>query len=64
MVSDWKDCWKWFSIHAATALIGVNLAQQLLPSFQALMSPSAFGYANAALGVLVIVGRLAAQPNS
>lgn len=64
MVSDWKDCWKWFSIHAALLITLVNAAQSMLPQFQALMSPSAFGYANAVLGVLVIVGRLAAQPQA
>ena len=61
MVNDWKNCWKWFSIHAALIIMLVNTAQQLLPQFAAMMSPATFAWVNAALGVLVIVGRLAAQ---
>lgn len=64
MVSDWKDAWKWFSVHVAVVIALVNAAQTLLPQFQALMSPATFAYINAALGVLVIVARITSQGGS
>ena len=64
MVNDWKDCWKWLSVHAALLIILFDTAQQVLPQFAAVMSPEQFAWTNAALGVAVIVGRLIKQGGS
>lgn len=61
MVSDWKDAWKWMSVHVAVIIALVNAAQVMLPQFQALLPANVFAWANAGLGVLVIVVRLIPQ---
>jgi hypothetical protein len=66
MVDDWKDCWKWFSVHVALIIALFNALQGLMPQFQALMSPTWFAGINAALGLVVILARVTAQgvPNA
>ena len=66
MVEDWKECWKWYSMHAATVLLVFNAAAQLLPAFQAWMPPTTFAAVNTVIGLGIIMGRLAAQgaPNA
>jgi len=61
MIENWKDAWKWMSVHVALVIAVVNAAQGLLPQFQALLPANAFAWANAGLGVLVIVVRLIPQ---
>ncbi|MFH1010333.1 MAG: hypothetical protein V1784_03760 [bacterium] len=62
MISDWKDCWKWFSVHVAIIIAALNAAMALLPSLQGLLTPGQYAVANATLGVAVIVARLVNQP--
>jgi hypothetical protein len=64
MVPDWKDAWKWLSVHVAIVIAVVNAAQIILPQFQGLLPPDAFTWINAGLGVAVIVARLIPQPNA
>ena len=61
MIEDWRDAWKWMSVHVALGIALVNAAQGLLPQFQALLPPNAFAWTNAVLGVLVIVVRVIPQ---
>ena len=64
MVSDWKNAWKWLSIHAAviTALIGV--LQATLPYFQGMLTGPQFGALTAFCGVATIIARLVNQVGS
>ena len=64
MVSDWKQAWKWLSIHVAVIIALVNAGVALLPQFQGMLTPSQYAYANAVLGVAVVVARLINQPGS
>lgn len=61
MVENWKDAWKWLSVHVALVIAVVNAAQVMLPQFQALLPPDTFTWINAGLGVAVIVARLIPQ---
>ena len=61
MISDWKDAWKWMSVHVAIVIALVNAAQIMLPQFQALLPPDTFTWINAGLGVAVIVARMIPQ---
>ena len=61
MISNWKDAWKWLSVHVAVIISLVNVAQTLLPQFQALLTPTQFAAINAALGVAVIIARVIPQ---
>ena len=60
-VSDWKDAWKWLSIHIATILTVVNALQASVLQFQGFMTPQQLAVTNAVLGLLVIWGRLVQQ---
>lgn len=64
MVENWKDAWKWLSVHVALVIAVVNAAQVMLPQFQALLPPDTFTWINAGLGVAVIVARLIPQSNT
>ena len=61
LVSDWKDAWKWLSIHIATILTVVNALQASVLQFQGFMTPQQLAVTNAVLGLLVIWGRLVQQ---
>ena len=61
MVPDWKDAWKWMSVHVAVVISLVNVAQTMMPHFQALLTPTQFALVNAGLGVAVIIARVIQQ---
>lgn len=61
LVTDWKNCWKWLSVHVAVLIVLLNTAQVMLPEFRAFLSPLTFTSINAALGVFVVLARLYAQ---
>jgi len=57
IVSDWREGWKWLSIHAATitAILGG------LQATFALLPPDKFGWLVVACGIATIWARLIAQ---
>ena len=61
LVDDWKDAWKWLSVHIATILTVVNALQASVLQFQGFMTPQQLAVTNAVLGLLVIWGRLIQQ---
>ena len=61
LVPDWKDAWKWLSVHIATILTVVNALQASVLQFQGFMTPQQLAVTNAVLGLLVIWGRLIQQ---
>ena len=60
-VENWKDAWKWFSVHVATVLTVLNTLQATVPQVQAFISPTQLAVINSTLGVLVIWVRMIAQ---
>lgn len=61
MVADWKDAWKWLSIHAAVLTSIIGVLQATLPYFQGMLTGPQFGALTAICGVLTVVARLTAQ---
>lgn len=61
LVPDWKEAWKWFSVHAAVILAVINAAQASVPYVQSLLSPVQFAVVNAGLGIAIIWLRLLSQ---
>lgn len=61
LVPDWKDAWKWLSVHIATILTVINALQASLLQVQGFLTPTQLAVTNAVLGMLVIWGRLVQQ---
>lgn len=61
LVNDWRESYKWFSVHIATILAVVNAAQASVPYVQGFLTPTQLAVTNAVLGIAVIWGRLIAQ---
>lgn len=61
LVEDWKEAYKWFSIHIAAIMALLNALQASVPHVQAFLTPGQLAVTNAVLGVLVIWGRLIQQ---
>lgn len=64
MVSDWRNAWKWFSIHVAMIESLLNAAQAAFPYVQTLITPQQSALINAGLGIGIILARLIDQPNA
>jgi hypothetical protein len=60
-IEDWKQAYKWFSVHIAAIMATLNALQATVPQIQAFLNPTQVAYINAALGVAVIWGRLVQQ---
>ena len=60
-VDDWKQAYKWFSVHIATLMALLNAAQASVPHIQGFLTPGQLAVTNAILGVMVIWGRLVQQ---
>lgn len=62
LVENWKQCWKWFSIHALL-IVGVlpTVWATLPPDLKAYIPPSIMGLITAAVAVSGIVGRVTDQ---
>lgn len=60
-VDDWKQAYKWFSVHIAGIMALLNALQATVPQIQAFLTPGQLAVTNAVLGVLVIWGRLIKQ---
>lgn len=61
LVEDWKDAWKWFSVHIATVMAVINGLQASVPYVQNMLTPTQLAVINAGLGVAVVWGRLVNQ---
>lgn len=61
LIENWKESYKWFSIHIAGIMALLNALQATVPQVQAFLTPSQVAVANAVLGVMVIWGRLIQQ---
>lgn len=64
MVPDWKNAWKWLSVHVAVITALVNAAQAASPYLQTLITPHQSALLNAGLGIAVILARLVNQPSA
>lgn len=61
LVENWRESWKWLSVHIATVLTVLNALQASLLQVQGFLSPTHLAVVNAVLGVMVIWGRLVQQ---
>jgi hypothetical protein len=58
LIDNWKQALSLTSVQAAGAITALAIAEQLLPSLQAVLPPIAYGV----LGVLVMIARVILQP--
>ncbi len=61
LVEDWKQAYKWFSVHIAVIMALLNALQASVVQVQAFITPTQLAVTNAVLGVLVVWGRLIQQ---
>ena len=61
LVENWKEAYKWLSVHVAAVMATLNALQATVPQVQAFLSPQQVAVTNAVLGVLVIWARLIQQ---
>jgi len=62
IIPNWRDSWKWFSVHvAAFQIVFGGLQLSLLQYARPVMSPSRFAFIMIMLSVLMIVARLIDQ---
>lgn len=59
LIENWKDAFKMASVQAGGAIAVLAVAEQLMPSLQAVLPPIAYGV----LGVLVMIARVVLQKN-
>ena len=60
-VEDWKQAYKWLSVHVATIIVMFNTLQATIAQIQAFLSPQAVAVTNAVLAVALIWARLLRQ---
>ena len=60
-VDNWKEAYKWLSVHVAAVMATLNALQATVPQIQAFLTPTQVAYINAGLGILVIWVRLIQQ---
>ena len=61
LVEDWKQAYKWLSVHIAAVMAILNALQASVSQVQGFLSPTQLAVVNAILGVMVIFGRLVSQ---
>jgi len=61
LVEDWKQSYKWLSVHIATVMALLNAVQASVGQVGQFLTPQQLAVTNAVLGVLVIWGRLIQQ---
>lgn len=64
LIADWKDAWRWLSVHIATIITVLNAAMASIVYLQGILPVKAILIINAILGVAVIFGRLIDQPKA
>lgn len=61
-ICDWRCCYKLYSVQISVLIALFGFAQlELLPMWQAQLSPRAYAIANSALGLLLFIARLIKQ---
>jgi uncharacterized membrane-anchored protein len=58
LIDNWKQALSMASVQAGGAVAVLGVAEQLMPSLQAVLPPIAYGV----LGVLVMIARVILQP--
>ncbi|MFL8988665.1 hypothetical protein Q8X48_13080 [Pseudomonas sp. QLc11A] len=58
LIENWKQALSMTSVQAGGAVAVLGIAEQLMPSLQAVLPPVAYGV----LGVLVMIARVILQP--
>ena len=58
LIDNWKKAMSLTSVQAGAAIAALSIAEQLMPSLQAVLPPIAYGV----LGVLVMIARVILQP--
>lgn len=61
LVEDWREAYRWFSVHIATIMALLNALQASVPYVNGLLTPTQLAVTNAVLGIAVIWGRLIQQ---
>ena len=58
LIDNWKQALSMTSVQTGAAIAALGIAEQLMPSLQAVLPPIAYGV----LGVLVMIARVIMQP--
>lgn len=58
LIDNWKQALGMTSVQAGGAIAALGVAEQLMPSLQAVLPPIAYGV----LGLLVMIARIVLQP--
>jgi hypothetical protein len=58
LIDNWKQALSMSSVQAGGAIAALGVAEQMMPSLQAVLPPIAYGV----LGLLVMVARVILQP--
>lgn len=61
LVEDWKESYKWLSIHIAAVIGALNALQATVPYVQGILTQGQLGALNAVLAVALIWGRMIQQ---
>ena len=61
LITEWRKCWKLFSVQAATVCAILPEVYEHVDVVQDYVEPTIFHHIQAGLGVLVIVARLVNQ---
>lgn len=64
LVPDWKQSWKWLSIHISTIIIALNGLQAASYNLFGILSSQQIGVINASLAIMVVIARLIDQPHA
>lgn len=64
LIPDWKKCWRFASVQAASLLAVLSLLQlQALPLIEPLVPPARWPYVTAGFGLLIVALRIISQPS-
>lgn len=64
LVPDWRQSWKWLSLHITSVIVALNGLQAASYHLFGILSAQQIGAINATLGVLVVIARLIDQPHA
>ena len=61
LVEDWRSCYRWLSVQAATGMAGMVILYEMLPTFQSYINPKVFNWLMLAGLVSVVLARVKNQ---
>ena len=61
LIPEWKEAYKWFSVHGAMIVTAASSTYAYADAFRSFVPPQVYGYLMAALGLTIIVGRVVQQ---